>query len=97
MSFLLKKLRNRITRLKKLNYSDADIAELHLAPDLMSSEDSDRVCHPPSYRSTVLTPFFERTVDVVKLSKTVDTIKQRGSIHKKTLLRSLFDNPNIVK
>ena len=63
----------------------------------MSSEDSDGVRHPPSYRSTVLTSFFERTVDVVKLSTKVDMIKQRGSIHKKTLPRSLFNNPNIVK
>ena len=47
-----------------LNMSDAEIEELQLHGDLMSSED-EGVSHPPYYRLQLCTDFLHNTVDRV--------------------------------
>ena len=69
---------------------------MRLVPELMSSEDSDGVCHPPSYRSATLTSLFENTVDVVKLQTGNDIVKRRGRIHHKDIPEFLIGHPSVV-
>ena len=84
-----------MTRLKKVNYSESDISNLSLAPELMSSEDSNGICHPPSYRKPELTELFECKVDVVKLRNN-DIVKQRGQKSHKNVPSCLLGNPNVI-
>ena len=70
---------------------------MKLVPELMSSEDSDGVCHPPSYRSANLTSLFENTVDVVKLQTGNDIVKRRGRIHNKDIPEFLIGHPSVVR
>ena len=95
MKSLFQKLRNRVACLRKLNYNESDISDMCLAPELMSSEDSDGVCHPPSYRNPQLTQLFKHKVDVVKL-RSKDMVKRRGHMSVKNIPSCLLGNPNVI-
>ena len=88
-------MRDRVARLRKLKYNESDILDMCLAPELMSSEDSDGVCHPPSYRNPQLTQLFKHKVDVVKL-RSKDMVKERWDMSVKNIPSCLLRNPNVI-
>ena len=79
---------------KGLNMSDAEIEELQLHDDLMSSED-EGVSHPPSYRLQYCTDFLHNTVDRVQLhGKTIDCVV--GWVRVKRCPGHLLGNRNVI-
>ena len=77
-----------------LNMPDAEIEELQLHDDLMSSEDAG-VSHPPSYRLLQYTHFLHNTVHSVQLNgKTIDCVG--GRVRIKQCPGHLLVNRNVI-